>query len=332
MVELEKVLVLRELEKEEKVYFKPGENPPKEAAVQRGPKGGIFYEAPVAKEAPTKVPWKPIIQGSLKDAYSKFLGSGRVNANYYNQLLAVGKGKGPAKLRQTIAELAQEMDNTRKAALGDRAAAGGYQIADSWIEGILFKVVGLRMVAAEMKGQELSESMVKAMMESIVGKPVDDKAVQSAMSLGLASWQGIEGKPGSKDMKMTTEPIKSILKAEATFAAKRTRELFGDEITVYRGVYGETAKKIEAELKAKGIMELEDFPLSSYSQDYVAAFAFVNPKPNALIIKRKIKAEDVQFAWYSNPAFINYMPEQREVVVHPASNKFTITKGDVTWL
>jgi len=48
-----------------------------------------------------------------------------------------------------------------------------------------------------------------------------------------------------------------------------------------------------------------------------------------MIFSRIIKAEEVMTSWYSNPAFLTGMPEQKEVVISSKEGKFTLRKGDI---
>ena len=83
--------------------------------------------------------------------------------------------------------------------------------------------------------------------------------------------------------------------------------------------------------KNKLFRELEEFPLSSYTQDFWAAVGFSlgqGKDQPYFIFSRMVPADEVAVAWYSNPAFFS-MPEQKEVVVTSKAGKFTLKKSDI---
>jgi len=223
-----------------------------------------------------------------------------------------------------IKELTEELSKTREQVIGREANSRGFWLMDDWVEGRLPNIVGIRMMVAEMRGQALDRGAVRAQLDSVTGKPVEDSFIDQV--IGFAQTFMTQLGP---DMKPTTEPIKVTLRKEKEFAVQRAKELFGDEITLYRGIYGSTATRIKEKMAKDGEVELDEFSLSLYSQDPIAAFAFVHQKGDYLVIKRKVKTDDVYLAWFSNPAFMGAMPEQKEVLISPQETKFKLGKEDV---
>jgi len=261
------------------------------------------------------------IKVSHKDMFNDFM---KID---YNRLVTEKKSK---KVKRVIENIHEHLNQDRAKNMDKFSKGRGYFMIDSWVEGAVFKIVGLRMLVAEMRGEEISKEMVKSLMDSVSDKPTPDKTVEAAMSIGKISYMEPEDWD-HPEKGASTNKSKQVIKDEHEYAVKKTKELFGDEITVYRGIYGKPAQVIRDALDKSDEIELDSFPLSSYSQDPIAAFAFVHDKRDKVVIQRKIKADDVQFAWYSNPAMLSYMPEQKEVVISPKENKFIIKKSDVIW-
>ena len=290
-----------------KVYLGEGENPPEGSSEQQGPRGGRFYET-ADKTIETKF--------LGEKAFKEFLKLG------YNNLLKKKKSK---KVQDLLEQLSDQLDFEREVSMGKRNHYNGCQLIGDWVEGRLFRIIGFRVVLAKMRGEEVNRELVRSVIESTSRKPASEESIDLALNFGETSFMSIENN------KPSLKPIMEVIKAEKDFSVKKTKELFGNELTLYRGVYGNAAKKIKEQLETLDKAELEQSPLSSYSQDVIAAFAFVHNKDDFIIIKRKVKAEDVQFAWYSNPAIINYFPEQKEVVISPKDDRFTIFKENILW-
>jgi 8-oxo-dGTP diphosphatase len=292
---------------------------PKKVSVTRG---GTTFEQTVYVRPEEEVKTKEhrTISPETRRKYSRFL------QIEYNRLLGRPIGHQAAAVTKVLRELIEEQFETRKQVLGERYSLNGYDIISNWVEGMLPNVVGIRMMVAEMRGQKIDREMVRTQLESISGKPAEDKFVDSVM--GIAGTFMVTLDPETHEL--TTKFTKEVLQKEHEFAVVRAKELFGDEITLYRGLYGSAAKKVKETIEKEGEVELDEFALSSYSQDPIAAFAFVHKKESPFLIKRKVKTDDIFLAWFSNPAFIGIMPEQKEVLISPEQTKFKIRKED-TW-
>jgi hypothetical protein len=138
-----------------------------------------------------------------------------------------------------------------------------------------------------------------------------------------------------------TEDIKQAFRARTEFIQARVREKYGDEITVYRGVYGTYAGKLKQLWRAGGSPEQEiDIPvrsLQSWTTDMSAAaqFAFGYTKSGLLgkrggvVLKKRISWKDV---WGSNEIgaknAIRFSDDHDELVV---LHKEPTTKAEIIW-
>ena len=126
---------------------------------------------------------------------------------------------------------------------------------------------------------------------------------------------------------------------EQSFAEKRTKELFGDSITVYRAVYGKQADQIREVLDADGEIEIDNLVGASFSTSRSASYVFAKSqgggrRDNIMIMKHELNADEVVSAWYSHNGFNNAdfgaagQPWQQEVVANPKNSSIRMTKDD----
>jgi len=223
-----------------------------------------------------------------------------------------------------IEALTQKIDADRKVKMGNDEGMAGYFMVDGWAEGAFFKIVGMRMLAAELSGKIITDDNLRAVWEGALGEKPTDHQIEY-LKMFAATTNAYIDKKGE----LSTDLPKQMLQNEMKYAKQRTKELFGDKIRLYRGIYGPAAVKIKEAMEKGEELELDDLPLSSYSQDYIAAFAFIQDRGHAVVITRDVDADDVAFAWYSNPALLHYLPAQKEVVIDPKINKFKVNRKDV---
>jgi len=239
----------------------------------------------------------------------------------YNELLS-GKSK---KVKEILKNATDSLLKDREKNLDKISNMRGLSMIDSWARGTLLDIVGIRIIFAKMNGKELSRDQVKSLLSAVdpENKSPEDKTVDFLMHIGELSYTSI------KDNKPSLEPSIKVLQAEMKYTQDRTRELFGDKIEVYRKIYGPTATKIKEAFKTAEEIAMDEFPLSSYSQDYIAAWAFARDKGDSILIRRAVSAGEICFSWYANPSFLDNMPEQREVVVTSRTGSFKLNKKDV---
>ena len=234
--------------------------------------------------------------------------------------------------QEIVGELSDSIIESRTDSFGEQRAQESYWKFNDWIEGQIFMIVGMRAVLAEMRGEELDRSAVRSQISNATGGgETSESTVDLAIQLGTASMQSIS-RDDEGNLSASYEGFQELLKDEQQYAEKRTRELFGDSITVHRAVYGSAAVTIREALEETGEAEIESFPMSSYTMDSMAAFAFATQQGEGqpyIIFTREIPAEDILVAWYSHNAFLDNMPNQKEVVINPAELKFTITDQDI---
>jgi len=292
---------------------------PKKVQVTRG--GKTFEQTVyIRPEEEVKTKDHPTVAPETRRMYAKF------SQLSYNSLLNPRSMNPTTKASKVIKELIDEQHTTRERVMGREASSRGYWLVDDWVEGKLPNIVGIRMMVAEMRGETLDREAIRSQLNSIFGKPQNDEFIDNVIGFAETFMMSL-----GPDMKPTTEPTKEVLKKEREFAVQRAKELFGDEMMLYRGIYGPTATKIKEKMAKDGEVELDEFSLSSYSQDPMAAAAFVYKKGDFIVIKRKVKTDDVFLGWFSNPAFIGSMPEQKEVLISPQETKFKIGKEDI-WM
>ena len=231
---------------------------------------------------------------------------------------------------QLIEEMGETLDTLREGLMGDRHHHHGIMLYNDWVEGMFAKIVGLRAILLENEGKEISRDLVAQQMGAVNKEgEADYKQVDFAISFGKTMLQSIVDR---ETMEVSIQPTLDVLAAEQKFAVERTKELFGDEIEVFRCMYGDHVPALKKQLEEEGELEIEEFPLSSYTHDIVAALGFClgqGANQPHMIFSRTIKAEDVMASWYSNPAILSGMPEQKEVVISSKEGKFTINKDSI---
>jgi hypothetical protein len=238
------------------------------------------------------------------------------------------KGKGK-KTKEIIKEMIAAVSDLREENMEYSHQMRGQFLFDDWVEGMFARIVGLRAILLENEGKEISRDLVAQQMGAVNKKGTFDyEQVDSAIGFGKTMLESFN----QETKEVSIQPTLDVLEAEHKFAVERTRELFGDEIKVYRCMYGSHVPDLKKQLNEVGELEIDEFPLSSYTQDKVSALAFClgqGAKQPHMIFSRTIKAEEVMTSWYSNPAFLTGMPEQKEVVISSKEGKFTLRKEDI---
>lgn len=255
---------------------------------------------------------KPGAEGA--DIYKRFL------EIPYNKFF----GKRAAATNEAMEAVSKEIKEQRIKNMGAENHYRAMQLLADWVEGLMPRIISIRMIAAKMHGKEFTKEQTTQYVKA-VSPGISDNGVDIAYSLAKAMSLYFDEKHPEPSMDFFVD----ILKAEKKFASQKARDLFGDKIIVYRGVYGPVAKTINKTLHDKGEIELEEFPYTSYTQDMMAAFAFVHQKPNYLVFKQEMPVEDIASAWFVNPMMTVSMPEQKEVVVDREVQKVVLKPSDV---
>jgi len=255
--------------------------------------------------------------------YQKFL-----DLDYNTLWRASVKGKGK-KTKRIIDEMVDAVSDLREEHMEHSHQMRGQFLFDDWVEGMFARIVGLRAILLEDAGKEISRDLVAQQMGAVnkEGK-FDYESVDYAIGFGKTMLQSFN----QETKEVSVQPTLDVLEAEHKFAVERTRELFGDEIKVYRCMYGSHVPDLKKQLDEVGELEIDEFPLSSYTQDSMSALAFCIGQGAGqpyFMFSRVIKAEEVMTSWYSNPAFLTGMPEQKEVVISSKEGKFTLRKEDI---
>ena len=287
-----------------RIYLKPGEKAPEGYFIEEGKRGGKYYEPHIVSRK---------VEG--ESDYKRFL---KIE---YNKLLK------PSTSTQTlISRMAEKLHEERQNKMGKENSGRGFWLMSDWVEGVLPRLVGMRMIWGKMIGQEISKEDIHNFISSFTGKEQDEDFVDSVISFGQIMSTHLDMKTGKKVEGLNEK----IMESEHEYSKFRTQQLFGSQkIPVWRTVYGGAAQEILDKINVGEEVEIDEFPLVSYSQDYIAAFAFslgkLEPK---ILIKRDVDTDEVFSAWYSNPAMMTMMPEQKEIVITP-KKKFVVTKDEV---
>ena len=209
----------------------------------------------------------------------------------------------------------------------------------AWTNGDFAYISGFRAVLAAMRGEEVDKDRIKKVLmatqqhrdeEERIADVDLDRGVDFAIKMGLDYF---------KDIKKTVK----AMRAEQVYTEKRTRELFGDSVTVYRAVYGDPANHLRKGLEEDGEVELDNIPGSSFSTSADAAMIFAlvqhgipNQNYDFVIMKHELKADEILSAWYSNTGFNVSQPYQQEVLANPKDKSITISKDSFvkreTWV
>ena len=284
-----------------KKYVPSEDKIPKGYTSQHGPKGGIYYDTS------TKNTFKSLIEKILEIDYNALI-----------------SGK-----RKTPENASKEIEKIRVESIGKENHYFNYQLFGEWIEGQVFNILGMRILAYRMLHQKVPLDKMKDFLEAVTHKEMSESEFKNVFDLARAV-SGVDDDQAFLSLGITRPNKVELLEKEKAFTEKVTKQLFGDTIILYRGIYGEPAKEIRAGLEKNGQYEIEELSLSSYSQDPIAAYGQVFKRdPNFIVIQREVKAEDILSAWYANNVYLDIMPNQKEVLVLNRKDKFTVTKKDV---
>ncbi len=260
---------------------------------------------------------KPGSEG--EDIYKRFMNI------HYNKFF----GRRAKDTNTSITAMREEIDRQRIEKMGEETHYRSSELMSDWVEGMVVRVISLRMLAAATHGKEFTKENVASYMKSF-DPEMNEKSINAAYGIAQAMTYAIKKDPNAEGgMSVSMDPYIDILKKEKEFTVQKARDLFGDKITVYRGVYGPSAKEIKKQLKEHGQVEVEEFPFTSYSQDIWAAFAFVHDKGDYFVFKQEIPVTDIATAWFSNSAFSLMMPEQKECVIDRKEQKVILKPEDV---
>ena len=260
---------------------------------------------------------KPGAEG--EDIYKTFMNI------HYNKFF----GRRAKSTNEAIVAMNDEIDKQRIEKMGEETHYRAHELMSDWVEGMVVRVISLRMIAAATHGKEFTRDNVASYLKAF-HSDVDDKNINAAYGIAKAMTYDMKPDPKAEGgIKVSMDPYIDILKKEKEFTEQKARDLFGDKITLYRGVYGPSAIEIKKQLKDHGQVEVEEFPFTSYSQDIWAAFAFVHDKGDYFVFKQEVPVTDIATAWFSNSAFAVSMPEQKEVVVDRKVQKITLKPEDV---
>ena len=235
------------------------------------------------------------------DIYKKFMDID------YNKFF----GRREKSTNEAIIALKEELDKQRIAKMGSEKHYRNIDLISDWVDGVLIQIVSLMMIGAKMNDEEFTKDQLKGYLNSVIlgigGQTVDMLNV----------------------LCQTMSHDIDALKVEKKFTEEKARELFGDNVTLYRGVHGSVVKEILEKLNKNGKIELEELPMSSYSQDEVAAIALVHKNKDWLVYKTNVLVTDISTAWFSNPVFVTMMPEQRECIVNRKIHTIVVNNSDI---
>lgn len=280
------------------VYVESRESAPEGVVVQEGKRGGLYYETSTKPK-------------ETKNLYDEYL---HLDHNFL--------WRGSKASQKKAFELNTDIDKQRSQEFTEAKNQYMKDAILQWVNGSIGMLITMRKIVCDIQGQNIPMEELKDFLSNVQGikRPVGLKEAEDTYKASLAVFYN----PYAKDQ------IESLYKSEKDFTVKRTKELFGNEITVYRKIYGNLASKIRETLKTSDKIDLDEFPLSSYSQDLSGALGFSNEK-DYIIFKRKVSSEDIFSAWYSNPSFNEVFPSQKEVIVNSKDLKFSISKEDIVY-
>ena len=232
---------------------------------------------------------------------------------------------------ELVKKLAEVIAQDREQTLGSEHIESVKEPVVGWIEGRFEMIQGVRAVIAQMRGEEIDKEAIREVLLTSGAKlgltkaVVTDEYIEGQIDRGLDEI-GEYDNPGA---------TAKLLEAEQKYAEKRTRELFGDTITVYRAFRGSEVRGMADRIKSGETVEMNLLPGTSYSMGEGAAVTFSifqHPGTDHMVWKQEVDAADVLFAWYSNPSFLtghaHAQPYQKEVVINPKNTSITLTKDD----
>jgi len=285
-----------------------------------------------------------VTSDSTSDDYTSFL---KLDHQMLVRLGALANLPGMSKKNRKNSDVKTELerainilndirDNTgdlRKEHMGDLDHQKGQWLYSDWVEGMFARMVGLRAILLENEGKEISRDLVAQQMDAVnEDGEVDYEQVDFAIGFGKTMSITLN----QETQEVSVQPTLDLLEAEHQFAVERTKELFGDEIEVFRCMYGDHVPELKKQLAETGELEIEEFPLTSYTHDLDAATYFCDEhmgrnysSDKRMVFSRTIKAEEVMASWYSNPALLSGMPEQKEIVISSKEGKFIIKKDSI---
>ena len=224
------------------------------------------------------------------------------------------------------------VNDSRVKELGEKYKTEHNYVFAQWVEGKFEYITGVRAVLAELRGEELDKDRITAVFTEINShqdNPVPESEIPKYVDWAISSGRRMAGGDEAVD----------IFKMEQSFAEKRTKELFGDSMTVYRAVYGKQADQIREGLDADGEIEIDNLVGASFSTSRSASYVFAKSqgggrRDNIMIMKHELNADEVLSAWYAHNGF-NFdqfgaagQPWQQEVVANPKNSSIRMTKDD----
>jgi len=239
-------------------------------------------------------------------------------------------------------DVRDNIEDLRQERMSDLDHNKGKWLYHDWVEGMFARIVGLRAILLEDAGKEMSrDSVAQQLVATTEGSGQDLDDAEGETLIQQADFAISFGKTmavtlNQETMEVSVQPTLDLLEAEHKFAVERTKELFGDEIEVFRCIYGDHVPELKKQLDETGELEIEEFPLTSYTHDLDSANYFCDEhmgrnysSNKRMVFSRTIKAEEVMASWYSNPALLSGFPEQKEVVISSKEGKFTINKSSI---
>ena len=206
-------------------------------------------------------------------------------------------------------------------------------IIGGWVGGDLSTIIGVRALLAQMRNEEINREAVGEVVLANIplielwSKKDIDEFIDERIKMGLSAIGALE----------TSKSAIKIVAAEQEYAEKRTRELFGDKITVYRAYHGSEVGKMMEAVESGEDIEINVLPGTSYSMSKDAAHMFAESQTegDVLVWKQEIDASDILSAWYSNTNFLKgqggnhvALPYQKEVLVNPKDTSIILKKDD----
>lgn len=281
----------------ERVYVESPQDVPEGVEVQQGPQGGYFYEEEAgASDGPQEEATDE--DGPSADQLVQEIGLDGMDQIQEVMARGIEEGTDLDELATTLdGELSDRYINR---VLGDVEGAvstevDGYEnpvkMAYSWDDDFEFPE------EAEQKFMDsVDEETGRMAKESLETWPLDFFSEDMA-----PLWKTVMDETGNTNLLKEEEQVTetdvseeemNAIRAHKEHVEETLREIHGDTITVYRGVYGDAGSKLQEAAEAGEEVEWERRAVESYTTELTYAKSYAQ-NPGGVVVEEEIPVEDV---------------------------------------
>jgi len=296
LIEDDKDKILREVEKlfKERVYVEKPNEVPDGVQVQEGAQGGIYYEtedldAGVAEEGGEPPSAEDLISEvgleSMDDVQQVIARGIEEGTDLSSLAEAIGEEKSGRYINRVLTDVEQAVSRDMEGYESDA------KMVYSWDDDFDFPE------ESEQKFMEsVDEEAAQVAKDTLENWPLDFFGEELA-----PLWQTVMKETGNTnllkdeesitDTEVSEDEMKAI-KQHKEHVEETLREIHGDTITVYRGVYGDAGSKLTEAAESGKPVEWERRAVESYTTELTYAKSYAQ-NPGGVVVEDEIPVEDV---------------------------------------